>query len=293
MRRFGQLILNLDRRIIYGLVFLFVLVPLVWPIGLPIKPTGVVQTIYDDLETLAPGSVVIVSADYGPGAMAETDPMLRAVLYHCFSRGLKPVVLALVVGGDTLGRTAIRDVLATQKDGAPLFPDKVKGRDYAYLGYKAGSSAVILGLTQSFTAAFPVDGDGDGLASQPIFNKVRKLADVDYIISAASVAMPEAWLTFGSVPAKVPMAVNCTAVSAAQYYPYVNTGQFRGLAGGMKGAAEYEVLVDVAGMSGKVPDATKAMDAQSLVHVFIVLAVVLANFFYLLEGRHKRLEVGA
>jgi hypothetical protein len=46
-------------------------------------------------------------------------------------------------------------------------------------------------------------------------------------------------------------------------------------------------------MSGKVPDATKAMDAQSLVHVFIVLAVVLANFFYLLEGRHKRLEVGA
>jgi hypothetical protein len=114
---------------------------------------------------------------------------------------------------------------------------------------------------------------------------VHKLADTKYIVSMASVAMPEAWLSFGSVPAKVPLAVNCTGVSAAQYYPYVDAGQFRGLAAGMRGSAEYEVLVGVPGM------ATKAMDAQSLVHLFIVFAVVLANIFYLLEDRRKRREV--
>jgi hypothetical protein len=293
MRKFGQLVLNLDRRIIYLLVFLFVLVPLIKPIGLPIKPTSVVRRIFDDIEKLPEGSVVVLSADYGPGAMAETDPMLRALLFQCFERKLKPIVLALVVGGDTLGKNAINEVLAMEKDGQLLFPDRVKGKDYAYLGFKAGSSAVILGMTQSFVATFPVDGDGEGVAGQPIFSHVKRLADTKYIISMASVAMPEAWLTFGSVPARVPLGVNCTAVSAAQYYPYVDAGQFTGLAAGMKGAAEYEVLVDMLGKTGVAQPATKAMDAQSLVHVFIVFVVVLANFFYLLEGRRKDREARA
>jgi hypothetical protein len=58
---------------------------------------------------------------------------------------------------------------------------------------------------------------------------------------------------------------------ATDYYPYLSSGQLLGLIGGMKGAAEYERLMSISG------DARRGMDAQSMVHVIIVLLVVLGN----------------
>ena len=40
----------------------------------------------------------------------------------------------------------------------------------------------------------------------------------------------------------LPMVSGCTAVSAPEYYPYLQSGQLQGLLGGMAGAAEYEKL---------------------------------------------------
>jgi hypothetical protein len=87
------------------------------------------------------------------------------------------------------------------------------------------------------------------------------------------------------------MAVSCTAVSAAQYYPYYRQGQFVGLAGGMKGSAEYEQLVGMQTILGRMADATQGLDAQSLVHVFIVLSIIVANVFFLAEKRYARAEL--
>jgi hypothetical protein len=99
------------------------------------------------------------------------------------------------------------------------------------------------------------------------------------------VGYPEFWVPYAAERENVPLSVSCTAVSAAQYYPYYRAGQFRGLVGGMKGAAEYEELVGMEQILGRTPDATKGMDAQTAVHVFIVLAIIVANFFYFLERR--------
>jgi hypothetical protein len=71
----------------------------------------------------------------------------------------------------------------------------------------------------------------------------------------------------------------CTAVMATDYYPYLSSGQLLGLVGGMKGAAEYERLL------GLVGDARRGMDAQSLVHVLVVLLVVMGNVALMTAGR--------
>jgi len=70
----------------------------------------------------------------------------------------------------------------------------------------------------------------------------------------------------------LPMVSGCTAVSAPEYYPYLQSGQLRGLLGGMAGAAEYEKLRHETGGS-----ATRGMDAQSLAHVFVAFCIVLGN----------------
>jgi hypothetical protein len=71
-----------------------------------------------------------------------------------------------------------------------------------------------------------------------------------------------------------PIAGGCTAVSAPQFYPYLQTGQLIGLLGGLKGAAEYETLVNYAG------DATRRMDAQSIAHLVIIIFIIFANISY-------------
>lgn len=292
MRRFGQLVLNLDRRVIYTLVMLCVAGPLLLPVGMPFKNTTEVQRIYDKIESLPAGSAVVISVDYGPGSMAETHPIFIAALHHCFRKKLRPIITSLVPQGDIIARKALQQVRDTPgPDGQPLYGDLKSGEDYVFLGFKAGSSAVILALTQSFTGTFPQDDGGNATANMRIFQQVRKLSDTKLIFSIASVAMPEAWLAYGAERAGVPLAVSCTAVSVAQYYPYYRQGQFVGLSGGMKGSAEYEQLVGLKDIIGRMPDATQGLDAQSLVHVFIVLAIVIANIFFLLEKRYERTEL--
>ena len=286
MRKFGQLILNLDRRIIYTLVLLCVMVPLVRPLELDFTPTHEVRAAFNDVEALERGSAVLISCDYGPNSMPETHPMYISLLHQCFRKGLRPIVLTLVPSGPGLASRGLRDVLeSTDQQGNLRYPGLVEGKDYAFLGYKPGGTAVMLGIGQSFTTTFPNDYDNDPTGVMPLFKEITALGDCNYIFDIASVGYPEFWVPYASERENVPLSVCCTAVSAAQYYPYYAAGQFRGLVGGMKGSAEYEKLVGMEEILGDVPPATRGMDSQSVVHVLIVVAIIVANFFFFFERR--------
>jgi hypothetical protein len=71
-----------------------------------------------------------------------------------------------------------------------------------------------------------------------------------------------------------------TAVSAADAYPFLQSGQLTGLLAGMKGGAEYEILVSKSGYSKATMPAVAAMDSQSLAHVVILLLVIIGNIAY-------------
>ncbi len=64
-------------------------------------------------------------------------------------------------------------------------------------------------------------------------------------------------------------------------YPYYDSGQIIGFLGGLKGAAEYEVLNGIPG-SG-----VEGMDAQTIAHLFMILLVILGNLGYFLERRSE------
>jgi len=286
-------ILNLDRRIIFTLVFVCVTAPLIWPIGMDFTPTKEVRDAFDDIEALEEGAVVLISADYGPSSMPETHPMYITLLHQCFRKGLRPVILTLVPSGPGLANRGLLDVLEMENpDGSLMYPGLKEGVDYAFLGYKPGGTAVMLGLGQSFVTTFPNDYDGDPTSKMPLFREVSRLGDCAYIFDVASVGYPEFWVPYASERENVPLSVCCTAVSAAQYYPYYQAGLFRGLVGGMKGSAEYEKLMNMEEILGKIPPATNGMDAQSVVHVLIVLAIIVANFFYFVSRRWEIQEGG-
>lgn len=286
MHGMAKIILNLDRRIIYSIVMLCVAIPLIKPLGMPFRITPEVKKGFELVENLNKGDVIVISADYGPSAEAETHPMYVALLHQCFRKGVRPVILTLIPDGPGLANRGLEDVLAyTAPDGSQPYKDLQSGKDYVFLGYKAGNQAIMIGIGQGFTGTFPTNYDGNETSTMQIFRDAPKLSDTKCVFDIASVGLPEFWIPYGTERAGIPFIVSCTAVSAPQYYPYYTAGQATGLIGGMKGAAEYEKLVDMEAITGSDGPATKGLDAQSAVHVFIILAIIIANFFYVLDRR--------
>jgi hypothetical protein len=95
------------------------------------------------------------------------------------------------------------------------------------------------------------------------------------------------WLAYGQSKFGVPVGAGVTAVSAADAYPYLGSGQLIGLFAGMKGAAEYETALIKGGYKLLFHQAIKAMDAQSLGHLFIMIFIIIGNVGFFIMRRKK------
>jgi len=62
----------------------------------------------------------------------------------------------------------------------------------------------------------------------------------------------------------------------------LKTGQIVGIIPGLKGAAEYEKLIDQPG------EAVRGMNIQSIVHLLIVIFVLIGNVGFFLSGQYRK-----
>jgi hypothetical protein len=274
---FYEKFLHIDRRYIFIFVALGVIIPLVWPLGLAVTTSPPVENVYNAIEELAPGTPVLVSVDYDPSTQPELSPMTVAVLRHCFSRDLPVIITVLHPGGPGLA-LEISDRISKEV-GA------VYGEDYVFLGYKVGGSAVILSMGQDFRVSYPADYFNTPIEEIPLMEKVKNYNDIGLVITMSGSTYPDVWVAYAHERYGQKLAAGVTAVMAADYYPYLQTGQLVGLIGGLKGAAEYEKLIN------RPDDGLKGMDAQTIVHLFVVLMILLGNIAFLFVQRAKKREV--
>ncbi|HUU57327.1 MAG TPA: hypothetical protein VMW93_08290 [bacterium] len=265
---------DIDRRILFLLIAVAVVVPILAPIGMPVTVTPQSKSIYDEVEALPPGSNVIVSFDYDPATEPEVHPMALSFLRHCFEKQHKVIIMALWPQGAQMAVRALAEV------GGDF--DLEYGRDYVNLGYKPGGDIVIKSMGSSIWEVFPRDMAGRSTASLPLMAKVQSLNDVALVmdLSAGDPGIP-AWVRVGNALYHRKIAGGSTAVSAPQFFPYLQTGQLIGLLGGLKGAAEYETLIKYPGA------ATRRMDSQSVAHLVIIIFIIFANVSYFISRRHK------
>ena len=73
---------RVDRRWIFLIIGLSVLLPLFFPLGLPIRATDTTQIVYNAFDSLDPNSKVLLSCEYGPSTKPEIHPMVIAVLHQ-------------------------------------------------------------------------------------------------------------------------------------------------------------------------------------------------------------------
>jgi len=260
---------RLDRRWLFLIVGLLVLGPLLRPLGLPLGTSSPVKKFYDAVEGIPDGSIVLMSCDFDPGAKPEVVPMTKTALRHLFSKRCRVVVTCLWPGGPGLVDETLESVADEfRAAGKPL----VYGRDYVDLGYKAGNEAVMVLMGAGIASAFPRDQRGAPTSNLPLMREVRDYSSFVMLVNISS-GYPgtKEWVQQVNSRFHLPMVSGCTAVSAPEYYPYLQSGQLRGLLGGMAGAAEYEKL------RGEKGSATRGMDAQSLAHAFVALCILAGN----------------
>lgn len=268
---------SVDRRIIFALIALAVIIPILVPVGLKIHVSPPAQQLYDAIDELPSGSKVLMAFDYDPSTMPEIYPMTIALLKQCFAKDLKVIAMALWAQGASIAQRAFEEV-------APEY-GKEYGVDYVNLGFKAGGLVVISAMGRSIPAIFPTDFAGRPIGDFPIMDGVRNFDQMGIIVdlSAGDPGIRH-WVMIAQARFHKKVGAGCTAVSAPAFYPYLQTGQLVGLLGGLKGAAEYETLVESPG------SASRAMDPQAIAHGVIILFIVLGNITYFWERRRRREE---
>ncbi len=271
---FPERMLQIDRRIIFVVIGLCTLLPLLYPVGLPVIKTPEVRSIYDHMESLPPGSVFLLSMDFDPASKPELEPQAIALLRHAFRKNLRVITMTLIVTGTGLAEQIVNKI--AREEG------KVYGEDYAFFGWSPGAGALINTMCQDIYKAFPSDYYKNPTRELPVLHGIEGCNELHYAVSlAAGFPGIEDWYIYGKDKYDFELGGGCTGVLAPGLYPFYRSGQINGLIGGLRGAAEYEGLI------GQKGSAMAGMDAQSAAHFVIILLVLACNLFYFLGKRAK------
>ena len=289
---------NLDRRWIFLIIGLSVLIPLIKPdwIQMPIKTTSNTRIVFEELSKLEENDRVLVSFEYGASTKPEIHPMAIALLNQLFTQGVKVYIISLWPEGVIMAK----DVVSQVKNSG-LF-NLAEGVNYVMFDYKVGGEIVIKNIASDFRGLYMQDINKISIDSIPAMDGITKVDDFDFVFDlSAGVPGNAEWVQYACDPKDVPLSSGCTSIMVTDAIPYVESGQLKGILAGMPGAAEYEKLVydfmsNEMGNNNKniikgsllIPGkATSRMSSQSLAHIIMVLFILFGNISYYFNRRNK------
>ncbi|HEY3342570.1 MAG TPA: hypothetical protein VGK81_11150 [Anaerolineae bacterium] len=308
MERFIQGMLALDRRWIYLTLAVTLLVAL-W-FGKPLNPVVLpsVQQLYDAVEE-APagpgqGKIVLVGMTFSAGTMGENANQARAVLRHLMLRHKRFAIISISEPqGAKFGKMMTTDI-------AKQYGYRY-GIDWISFDYQLGTVALYKSLIYNIPNAIGVDGiEKKPIASFPIMQGIYNANDIALHIEITASSSVWDWIQIVQ-PATNPrlkIGYGCTGIMATEAYPLLDSGQLVGMLPGLKGAADYEKLVDdlqtqefqggrvkAAAYDYAAPavltlpaSARQLMFTQGAAHMVIILFIFIGNLGLLLSWLQKR-----
>ena len=280
---------SLDRRSIFVIIGLSVLIPLLKPdwVSLPIHPDRHTQKVFDEINNLNLGSKVLLSFEYGPSTMPEIHPMAIALIKHMFAKKISIYGFALWPDGNFMSTDAFSEV-------SNEF-DIVYDKNYINLGFKPGGEAVIKGIASDIATMYTMDLAGKPIHELQMMQGITNIMDFDFVISlSAGDPGSKQWVQYATDPKGIPFTTGCTSIQVTDVIPYVENDQILGILAGMPGAAQYEKLVEnelsSMGIDSVVGKASSMMSAQSIAHIVIVLFIILGNISYFITRKEKKVR---
>ncbi|MFA7223679.1 MAG: hypothetical protein WC094_02790 [Candidatus Cloacimonas sp.] len=231
---------NLDRRWIYIVVALAIIIPLMIPYNSDNVTSPPTENLYQMIDSFAgrEDRAVLLSFLHDASTMSELYPMEIAIIRHCFERNIKVFALSFQTSGAPIIDYAFNSVKEE-------YPDIKSGVDYCNFGYKPQPMAIVLGMGDNIANAVNTDAEGRKLESLPIMKGINNYNEMNLVVEFSGSTAGTYWIYYARPKFGVNVALGVTAVMAADEYPYLQSGQLIGMLSGLKGAAEYEKLVDV------------------------------------------------
>jgi hypothetical protein len=308
MERFLDLMQNLDRRFIYLVIGILLVVMLL--LGKP--ETGVVleptQRFFDTVQatetTPESQKIITIGVTFAANTLAENGNQFRAVVRHLMLTNKRFAIMA--VGepqGAANGPRIVKDLAAQY--------GYTYGTDWIDFGYQLNSLAFYKLYTKDIPAAVKTDGQqGKPIATFPIMAGITSVSDhVAMHIEVTASASIFSWISIVQ-PATHPrlkIGYACTGVMTSEAYPLLDSNQITGLMAGLKGAADYEQLVDgieaqqiaagtrktaydaMATPSLQLPQPARVlMFTQSSAHLAIIIFIIIGNVGLLLATRRRK-----
>ncbi len=303
--KFFDKIQNIDRRYIYIVVALSIIIPLLIPFNSPTYVTKPTEDIYKKIDSFAGDETkaILMSFTHDASTMPELFPMEVSVLRHCFERNIKVFTICWLPAAAPL----VDYALNTAREDF----DVQSGVDYCNFGYKPYvlRLPIMLGMGDDIAKAVETDSQGRKVENLEIMKNVKNYDDMNLVVDFAASGSALQWITYARARFGANIAAGVTAVMVADNYPYLQTGQLMGMFRGLKGAAEYEKLVDVFAANDrpfskeiiketsiaitgdtvpyKYKKARIGMNAQSVAHIMMIVFILLGNIGYFITRKKE------
>lgn len=296
----------LDRRWIYLLVAITITIPLIFVYDSRTYTTEPAENIYQLIDSYSGRAdrAILVHYQHDAATMAELVPMEVAVLRHAFLRNVKVFTLTFL---ETAAPLVDYTINLAKED----MPNIVSGVHYINIGYKPPALylPIVLGMGDDIAEAVETDSEGRQIADLPMMEGIRNYSQMNLVVHFSGNTYGAIWYTYARPRFGLNVASGVTAVMAADAYPFMQTGQLIGLLGGLKGAAEYEKMVDLFAVPDRpfsrdraraehvsiVDDAVPykyrvariGMNAQTAAHIMMIVFILVGNIGYFLQKKKE------
>ncbi|MEO7717679.1 MAG: hypothetical protein ABIY70_15885, partial [Capsulimonas sp.] len=271
---------NIDRRVIYALLLLSIIIPLFIPkLTIPGVPSQQSKDFYSTVETISktdPDKIVIISGMWSSGTRGENKWQTQAIITHLMMRRVHFAILSFDAQNNDLTQQIAEKV-------ARKYNYKY-GEDYINWGFRPSSVFVptLKGIVSNIPGTIKKDWHGQPLETFPVMKGIKTVKDVKAIIDITPVSSVGTWIGLVQGVNNTPLLYAPTAVMAPESYPYLDSHQISGLLTGVKGAGDYEELTGVKAF------ATRGAGALSLVYALIIFLVIIGNIGYQQGRAHAR-----
>lgn len=270
-----QTLQQVDRRYLYAMLLLAVCLPFFISRSIPVPISPDTRGLYEHIEALPENSFVLVGMDWSAGTKGENGAQSEAILRHLMRKRLRFAMLAFA---NAQASTLSEDIAQRlQKDYGYK-----EGENWCNFGFKTDQQNLLQAFIRDIPGSIGTDVHGTPIEKLPVMQGVHSGKDINFFVDITGTNTFNIYIQFLQGPAGVPMGAALTAVMAPEALTYLDSKQMIGLLNGLKGATEYEQLMNSPGA------ATRASNSSALAHLLIITFIILGNIAMVLERRQKQ-----
>ena len=229
-----QTLYAIDRRVLYGILMLLVGWQVLRPITVPNVTMGMSKDLFDKIESLNEGDVILIESDWTTSTAGESRGQFKALIRHLMRKKIKFVTTAIDPLAPGIGQIFIEEVKREEPTDGPRYR---QGVDYEIAGYFPNAENHV----QAMVTNMRKELSSKGLGNSPVLAGINDLSDMKAVVLVTASSSINVW--YERLRNKAPLGLMCTAVMAGENIPYHASGQLFGMTIGAKGAFDYETLL--------------------------------------------------